>query len=473
MKYPDKIVVIKMSTFSSIFGSSGDNANVDKSIDLLFKASKGPVSRQYSDRARTVINIPVDAATEESGADQSESTEETEEDKERDIKAEAKRAKKTRQKKDLNEDLESKYYNKLLKETDEEAPKVEKEEKTESGSGSDSDSDDEEDQSGETKSKRAKTVDLKENELEKAERTVFVGNVNASVVGSKPMYKKFKKLFSQYGKIQSIRFRSISFDDAVPRKVAFAKKKLHSSRDTLNAYVVFAEKEPSLKCVPKLNATEFEHAHLRVDHVAHPAPKDNKRTIFVGNLDFEEKEETLWRYFNSKTDNDVESVRVIRDAKTNVGKGFALVQFKDTLSVNKSLLLNDKPMSAEKKRKLRISKAKAHTKPSILSPNHIDNSKKAYASNKSKMSAKLSDQQRTKLGRAQTVLNKSDRATAGKSRNIIEGQRASKGDLIAGIKGLKSNRDRKIKKPRIRDRSTKFKNERDSMASELKNGPKK
>ena len=126
MKYPDKIVVIKMSTFSSIFGSSGDNANVDKSIDLLFKASKGPVSRQYSDRARTVINIPVDAATEESGADQSESIEETEEDKERDIKAEAKRAKKTRQKKDLNEDLESKYYNKLLKETDEEAPKVEK-----------------------------------------------------------------------------------------------------------------------------------------------------------------------------------------------------------------------------------------------------------------------------------------------------------------------------------------------------------
>lgn len=459
-----------MSTFSSIFGTSGDNTNVDKSIDLLFKASKGPVSRQYSDRARSVINIPVDAAKEESGEDQSESIEETEEETERDIKAEAKRAKKTRQKKDLNEDLESKYYNKLLKERDEEVPKVEK---AESGSGSDSDSEDEENQSGEAKSKRAKTVDLKENELEKAERTVFVGNVNASVVSSKPMYKKFKKLFSLSGKIQSIRFRSISFDDAVPRKVAFAKKKLHSSRDTLNAYVVFAEKEPSLKCVSKLNATEFEHAHLRVDHVAHPAPKDNKRTIFVGNLDFEEKEETLWRYFNSKTDNDVESVRVIRDPKTNLGKGFALIQFKDTLSVNKSLLLNDKPMSEEKKRKLRISKAKAHTKPSILSPNHVDNSKKAYASNRSKMSAKLSDQQRTKLGRAQTVLNKSDRATAGKSRNIIEGQRASKGDLIAGIKGLKSNTDRKIKKPRIRDRSTKFRNERDSMASELKNGPKK
>lgn len=470
-----------MSTFSSIFGSSGNKSNVDKNIDLLFKASKGPVSRQYSDRARTIIEIPIDAPKKDIDEDQSESIEEDEEEQEKDIKAEAKRAKKTRQKKELNEDLESKYYDKLLKEKDEEAPKVDKtaeskieaEEKDESGSGSDSESEDEEDQSKEAKAKRAKTVDLKEAELEKAERTVFVGNVNAAVVSSKQMYKKFKKLFSQYGKVQSIRFRSISFDDAVPRKVAFAKKKLHSSRDTLNAYVVFTEKEPSLKCISKLNATVFEHAHLRVDHVAHPAPKDNRRTIFVGNLDFEEKEETLWRYFNSKTDNDVESVRVIRDSKTNLGKGFALVQFKDTLSVNKSLLLNDKPMSDEKKRKLRISKAKAHTKPSILSPNHIDNSKKAYASNRSKMSAKLSDNQRTKLGRAQSVLNKSDRATAGKAKSIIEGQRASKGDLIAGIKGLKSNRDRKVKKPRIRDRSTKFKKERDSMASELKNGPKK
>ena len=228
-----------MSTFSSIFGSSGDKTNVDKNIDLLFKASKGPVSRQYSDRARTIIEIPVDAPKKDSDEDQSESIEE-EEEQEKDIKAEAKRAKKKRQKKELNEDLESKYYDKLLKEKDEEAPKVDKtveskietEEKDESGSGSDSDSEDEEEQSSEAKSKRAKTVDLKEAELEKAERTVFVGNVNAAVVSSKQMYKKFKKLFSQYGKVQSIRFRSISFDDAVPRKVAFAKKKLHSSRDT-------------------------------------------------------------------------------------------------------------------------------------------------------------------------------------------------------------------------------------------------
>lgn len=52
----------------------------------------------------------------------------------------------------------------------------------------------------------------------------------------------------------------------------------------------------------------------------------------------------MWTYFNGKLDNDVESVRIIRDSKTNMGKGFALIQFNDTLTVNKALMLNDKPM---------------------------------------------------------------------------------------------------------------------------------
>lgn len=65
--------------------------------------------------------------------------------------------------------------------------------------------------------------------------------------------------------------------------------------------------------------------HIRVDSVAHPAEQDHKRCIFVGNLDFEAQEEKLWRYFASC--GKVESVRIIRDSKTNVGKGFAYVQF--------------------------------------------------------------------------------------------------------------------------------------------------
>jgi nucleolar protein 12 len=291
-----------------------------------------------------------------------------------------------------------------------------------------------------------------------------VGNVPADIITSKAMERTFKKLFKHYGKIESIRYRSISFDENLPRKVAFAKKNLHKSRDSVNAYIVYKEKQASL-AAKELNATVFEDHHLRVDHVAHPAPKDNKKTIFVGNLDFEEKEEALWKYFNSKLDNDVESVRIIRDSKTNLGKGFALVQFKDTLSVNKALLLNDKPMTVEgstkKGRKLRISRAKSTAKPSLMSPNHFDNQKKRFAANKAQQ--KLTDSQKTKLGRAQNVLGKADRSTLGKAKKtILEGQRATKGENIKGIKGLKKGKG-KVKKPRIRERSTKFKEERKSM----------
>ena len=61
-------------------------------------------------------------------------------------------------------------------------------------------------------------------------------------------------------------------------------------------------------------------------------------------------------------------------------------------------------------------------------------------------------------------MGKADRATAGKSKKFIEGQRATKGSAIAGIKGLKGA---KVKKPRIRDRSTKFKNERNAISKEM------
>jgi nucleolar protein 12 len=39
--------------------------------------------------------------------------------------------------------------------------------------------------------------------------------------------------FSQFGKIESIRFRSIAFSESIPRKVAFIEKKFHENRDSL------------------------------------------------------------------------------------------------------------------------------------------------------------------------------------------------------------------------------------------------
>lgn len=469
-----------MSGFTSLFGKSSNK--YDLSISELFKNSAdGPVSKdQLIEKKRTIIDIPTSKKRkhtekhvsgneddeEAKYSDVSEESEEEKEEEEEEEEIEEERLIKKTKKKDENDNLEAKYFEQVMRSGEQEdTAKDEDESKKEQVS-------DEETPSVEKefkKTKAAQTIDFKEEELEKAERTVFVGNVPSDVITSKTTAKNFKKLFKEFGKIDSIRFRSISFGESLPRKVSFAKKSLHESRDSVNAYVVFAEKLASL-AAKKLNATVFENHHLRVDHVAHPAPKDNKRTIFVGNLDFEEKEESLWTYFNGKLDNDVESVRIIRDSKTNMGKGFALIQFNDTLTVNKALMLNDKPMEVtsgnKKARKLRISRAKSNAKPSLMSPNHIENIKKAYASNKSREQQSLTDTQRTKLGRAQSVLGKADRSRVGKPKKvIIEGERATKGLKIAGIKGLKSG---KVKKPRIRDRSTKFKNEREAMKKEMK-----
>ena len=474
-----------MSSFANLFGKS---TKLDSAVDKLFKNSAdGPVSKdELVNKKRTVINIPEVKSTtkgkkvnqeeeDESKEDNDDESSELEESQENDNSGDDDNNEededededeevtvKKSNKKDDNEDLESKYFDKLLNEN-----------KQENESEDEKIEDDKIEDDKSKKTKAAKTIDLKEGELEKADRTVFVGNVPSNIISSKAIERSFKKLFKHYGKIESIRYRSISFDENLPRKVAFAKKNLHKSRDSVNAYIVYKEKSSSL-AAKELNSTVFEDHHLRVDHVAHPAPKDNKKTIFVGNLDFEEKEESLWKYFNNKLDNDVESVRIIRDSKTNLGKGFALVQFKDTLSVNKALLLNDKPLEIEannnnnnnknkKGRKLRISRAKSTAKPSLMSPNHFENQKKKFAANKSQQ--KLTDSQRTKLGRAQSVLGKADRSTVGKSKKtILEGQRASKGENIKGIKGLKATKGKgKVKKPRIRERSTKFKEERKSM----------
>ncbi|OXT09941.1 hypothetical protein B9K03_11910, partial [Rothia sp. Olga] len=74
----------------------------------------------------------------------------------------------------------------------------------------------------------AKQIDLKQDEIDKAQRTLFIGNVPNEVITSRDIYKHFKKMFTPKDPeskitIQSIRFRSISFDEALPRKVAFAK----------------------------------------------------------------------------------------------------------------------------------------------------------------------------------------------------------------------------------------------------------
>lgn len=211
-----------------------------------------------------------------------------------------------------------------------------------------------------------------ETELEKANRTVFLANVSTSVITSKTDEKILLRHMASFfdelpppldgrpkPKVESIRYRSTAYaGSALPKKAAYAKKDvMDATTKSTNAYVVYSNAYAARAAVRKLNATMVLDRHLRVDGVAHPAKTDHKRCVFVGNLGFvddesmmdegdensrkrskipSDVEEGLWRQFSKA--GKVESVRVVRDEKTRVGKGFAYVQFE--VSLRCSLALN-------------------------------------------------------------------------------------------------------------------------------------
>lgn len=236
-----------------------------------------------------------------------------------------------------------------------------------------------------------------DDELLKANRTVFLANVSTEAISSKssrkallthlasffPDLPKQKSSDTSKPKVESLRFRSTPYAAAIPKKAAYAKKELmDATTKSTNAYAVYSTPALAREACTRLNGTIVLSRHLRVDSVAHPAKIDNHRCIFVGNLGFvddetniqdanEEEgrevrkrgkepadiEEGLWRTF-AKCGN-VESVRVIRDSTTRVGKGIAYVQFEDENAVEAALQYNEKKFPPMLPRKLRVSRAKA------------------------------------------------------------------------------------------------------------------
>lgn len=115
--------------------------------------------------------------------------------------------------------------------------------------------------------------------------TVFVGNLPLSATK-----KQVLKLFRVYGKVDSVRFRSIAVAPGkLPVKVA-RKLNKQMAGDTKSCYVVFETEESARKSL-ELNGHKVEDRHIRVD-TAMPT-KDNKRSIFVGNLPFTADEEKV------------------------------------------------------------------------------------------------------------------------------------------------------------------------------------
>ncbi len=201
-----------------------------------------------------------------------------------------------------------------------------------------------------------------DSDLEKASRTVFLGNVSTAAIksksGKKILLDHLASFLSSLPKqdilhrVESLRFRSTAFSSsAVPKKAAFAKKELmDSTTQSTNAYAVYSTQLAAREATKRLNGSIVLDRHLRMDSIAHPAKTDHRRCVFVGNLGFVDDEsatkaaedeangrrprkgkepadleEGLWKQFGKA--GAIESVRVPRDKTTRVGKGFAYVQF--------------------------------------------------------------------------------------------------------------------------------------------------
>ncbi|XP_045539836.1 nucleolar protein 12-like [Papilio machaon] len=203
----------------------------------------------------------------------------------------------------------------------------------------------------EEKPKKKEKVQKKEvvvNTEEEVKRTLFVGNVPFS-----PKCKKeIKKIFSKYGQIETVRIRTVPVKDgrATP-KLAVIKNDLHPERSTVNVYVKFQDASSVREALAE-NGTVLNDHHLRVTFSdCTGSEHDPKCAIFVGNLPFALEDETLQQKFQQC--GEIESVRIIRDSKTKVGKGFGYVNFKSKDAVELALQLPEEDLTI-KNRILRV-----------------------------------------------------------------------------------------------------------------------
>ncbi|KAK7531066.1 hypothetical protein IWX49DRAFT_331129 [Phyllosticta citricarpa] len=315
-------------------------------------------------------------------------------------------------------------------------------------------------------------------ELDKAARTVFVSNVSTAAIKDKSAQKTFTKHMSSFlselpkekpaHKLESHRFRSTPFTASLPKKAAYVTKDImDATAHSTNAYVVYSTQLAAREAARRLNGTVVLERHIRVDSVAHPAKADHRRCVFVGNLGFVDDEsiiqqaeaerfgkapgkkkepgdveEGLWREFGKC--GTVESVRVVRDPKTRVGKGFAYVQFTDENAVEAALLFNDKKFPPMLPRKLRVTRAKPF-KRTKQQQNASTSTRPAVGGGSSRIyNPKLSAEQKSLQGRAAKLLGKAGAAKikkpdfAGTGANAVERKGDNGAKETSGPGGFKA-----------------------------------
>ncbi|KAI1826425.1 hypothetical protein F4861DRAFT_545962 [Xylaria intraflava] len=376
-----------------------------------------------------------------------------------------------RKRRDEYDDLEGNYMRKLAKEEEKEG-RQEKRLKGPAGEAVETpaaqlaedseakDPDDDEDQAALIHESLRKPDEHADVELDKANRTLFLGNVSIEAITSSKAKKtlishleapllKLDPLTGPH-EIESLRFRSTPFSTgAKPKRAAFITKSVMSATTkSTNAYAVYSTPLASRTALKALNGSIILDRHLRVDSVAHPAVVDHRRCIFVGNLGFvddetvvntntegetvtkkrhkvpADTEEGLWRIFGEHAGK-IESVRVPRDEKTRVGKGFAYVQFYDGNDVESAILLNGKKFPPMLPRVLRVSRAKDPRKTALAMERTSKVRVKTLKSADTKRGStgytpKITPEQQSQAGRAGKLFG---RAAAAKQRQELKGGR--------------------------------------------------
>ncbi|KAJ5952383.1 Nucleolar protein 12 [Penicillium vulpinum] len=480
-------------------------ASLDPTLSSLFAQSAGPVKApviKYVEPIQRAKKDEDDAVEEEdlSSASDDEVMEDGAEEDDSEAVEEEEQPTDTQNRKrkrgSAGEDVEETYMRRIAKEEekDEEKRKAEhakrqkqtEQESTKDDEGEDSDKasaseDSDAEETAPAPVHESLTGAAKADEVEKSNRTVFLGNVSTEAIKSKTAKKTLLRHLASFcsslpestgpHKIESIRFRSTAFASggAIPKRASFAKREiLDETTPSTNAYAVYTTPHAARKAPAALNGTMVLDRHLRVDSLAHPAEIDHKRCVFVGNLSFidsetpEEDEKTgkkkkarapadieegLWRIFNAHTGGkdkkaikkNVEFVRVIRDSTTRVGKGFAYVQFYDGNGVEEALPLNGKNFPPMLPRKLRVTRARKITKK--REPSGPENKK-----------ARIDEAQKTMQGRATRLLGRAGAAKVKADANstiagnsfVFEGHRATEGS--SSIKMKQKSRGSKAKR---------------------------
>uniref|UniRef100_A0A0N4SX85 RRM domain-containing protein n=1 Tax=Brugia pahangi TaxID=6280 RepID=A0A0N4SX85_BRUPA len=238
------------------------------------------------------------------------------------------------------------------------------------------------------KSQKGETI------AEEKTRTIFVGNAPLSSTR-----RGIKKLFSQFGTVESVRLRCF----AASNKKNTKKRDIPSGVRSLTFHIIFKGAK-SIEAALALNGEKYDGNMLRIV-LAQKKKIQLPNNIFVGNLPYDMSENELIAHFETQSQSfihiltgllfivvpsimkgfqskNVFFVRIVRDPKTDNSKGFAFVAFKENAAIPLALQLDG---SIFKSRPLRVKrvqkKSKVDKESSAFAEKYCETTYWSYAKN--------------------------------------------------------------------------------------------